>query len=235
MDFATHSEFDLCASKGRTPHTGSEGRAVRMLAAARSMSAFALRRARFPTHVTRYAPGSLAPLAPLRSALDPPIVFGFPSFASSPISAVRFADHIARIVSPSFSRDARARARRERVSTARSPKNPRLRFRVSSLRARRSTPRARFAPCKSVTDELLFAVRRIASARAVVCGARRDDESPVRFCCTASRRRERARRDERARRVRFEERQGSGRVFELAEDEDVASRESENASALVSL
>jgi hypothetical protein len=48
-----------------------------------------------------------------------------------------------------------------------------------------------------VTDELLFAVRRIASARAVVCGARRDDESPVRFCCTASRRRERARRDER--------------------------------------
>ena len=38
-----------------------------------------------------------------------------------------------------------------------------------------------------MTDELLFAVRRIASARAVVCGARRDDESPVRFCCTASR------------------------------------------------
>ena len=39
-----------------------------MLAAARSMSAFALRRARFPTHVTRYAPGSLAPLAPLAAA-----------------------------------------------------------------------------------------------------------------------------------------------------------------------
>jgi hypothetical protein len=73
---------------------------------------------------TRSTRGSLAPLAPLRSALDPPIVFGFPSFASSPISAVRFADHIARIVSPSFSRDARARARRERVSTARITKKP---------------------------------------------------------------------------------------------------------------
>ena len=42
-----------------------------MLSAARSFSALALRRASFPTQVTRYAPGQLAPLA--RRAVASPL------------------------------------------------------------------------------------------------------------------------------------------------------------------
>jgi hypothetical protein len=53
-----------------------------MLAAARSMSAFALRRARFPTHVTRYAPGSLAPLA--RRAVASPLCAASEAAAKGP-------------------------------------------------------------------------------------------------------------------------------------------------------
>ena len=46
------------------------------------MSAFALRRARFPTHVTRYAPGSLAPLA--RRAVASPLCAASEAAAKGP-------------------------------------------------------------------------------------------------------------------------------------------------------
>ena len=56
-----------------------------MLAAARSMSAYALRRARFPTHVTRYARGSLAPLA--RRAVASPLCAASEAAAKGPATA----------------------------------------------------------------------------------------------------------------------------------------------------